>query len=223
MKKLPMSGLQLLDAAASAGKLSVEQVALLKDGKLKAQYFEFIHRAQIANTGSGTGVALYDLEAEKQFGLSSLDKGCKLPEDFALIATKGRVAVLADDADGVITAAQIKALNFDNLTLVVGGTTERLPAVLLNAGFKLVINDVEESKYAAKNYFLNANSKQYIESSLEDAIEMPDGVKILTKGTTLTPVLELPVGVPLSATATGAGSKQYAWETTYIGFRIVKK
>lgn len=223
MKSLPMTGTELLAAALAAGKLTQDQIALYKAGKLKAQYYEVSHRAQIANSGTATGVAVYDLSAEKDFGVSGLDKGCKLPEDFALIATKARVGVIADDADGILTAAQIKAMSFDNLSLVIGGTTERLPAALLNSGFKLVIDDVEEAKYAAKNYMLQGNSKEYIEASTDDAIAIPDGIKILPKGTTLTPVLELPTGVLLSATAIGVGSKQYVWETVYIGFRLVGK
>ncbi len=221
MKSLPISGDQLLKAAYAANKLTADQKAAYEAGKLKAQYFEFAHRAQVANTGTGTGVALFDLAAEKDFGLSDLDKGCKLPEDFALIATKARVGVLADDADGVVTAAQIKAMSFDNLVLALGGTTERVPATLLNSRFILNINEVDKAKYSAKNYFLGGNSKEYIEGSMEDAIAVPDGVEIIAKGSTLTPKLELPIGVPLSTPASGAGSKQYVWETLYIGFRLV--
>lgn len=221
MKRLPISGEQLLASAYAANKLTADQKAAYEAKKLKAEYFEFAHRAQVANSGTGTGVALFDLAAEKEFGLSDLDKGCKIPEDFALVATKARVGVLADDADGVVTAAQIKAMNFENTILTLGGTTERLPATLLNGRFILNINEADKAKYAAKNYFLGGNSKEYIEGSTEDAIEVPNGIEIIAKGTTLTPKLELPIGVPLSTPASGAGSKQYVWETVYIGFRLV--
>lgn len=221
MKSLPISGDQLLKAAYAANKLSANQKELYDAGKLRAQYFELAHRAQISNSGSAEGVALYNVAAEKDFGVSDLDKGCKIPEDFALIATKARIGVLAEDADGVVTADNIKTMSFDNLLLALGGATERVPAAILNSRFILKINDSEKAKYSAKNYFLGGNGKEYIEGSTDDAIAVPDGVEIITKGSTLTPKLELPVGVNLSTPALGAGSKQYVWETVYIGFRIV--
>lgn len=220
MNKLPYTGKQILEAARAAGKLTVEQVKKLEQGLLKATYKELYHRAQIANQGSETGVALFNEVVMPEFGLTNLDQGCKTKEDYVIIGIKGRLASITNDGDGVLQVADLKAMSYENLVLAIGGNTVVAPSLILNSQFKLNIDDVEETEFSARNFFVAGNSKEYISASTDDAIMMPDGLKIVQRGATLKPVLYLPKGLLLSNPAAGAGSTQYAWETTYIGFKI---
>jgi hypothetical protein len=222
MRQSPLTGPAVLEAAAKAKKLNANQTAQFAAGKLTAQYFELYHRVQLANTGSTPGVALFDLTVDPAYGLTNLDKGCKTPEDFIMVAVKSRVAVIADDADGLLTAVQIKTMSFDNLILDTGLTTKRIPDLISNSGFVLNVKDADISTFSAKNFFIQGNRKEYLDSSLDDAISLPDGLKILEKGDALKPKLLMPENIALSATAIGAGSKQYVWETIYIGYKLVK-
>lgn len=220
MKNTPFTGAQVLKAAYEQGKLNANQRAAYEQKKLKAQFFELYHRAQIANQASSTGAALYDLNAMPSFGLTNLDQNCKLPEDYIMIAVKGRIAVIAEDADGVITSAQIKAASFSNLISKLDNT-QRIPDLIANSEFVLNLKGDDVSRFSAKNFFIDGNRKDYIESSIEDAVNLPDGMLVLSKGESALPKILLPENIALSTPANGAGSKQYIWETVYIGFRLV--
>ena len=219
MKTTPFTGAQLLDAAAKNGKLNQNQLAKLNQKSLKATYLELYHRVQVSNQASSTGAALFDVNAIPAYGLTNLEQNCKVPDDFVLIAVKSRVAVVADDVDGVITSAQIKAATYTNLVHKLDNS-QRLPDLLLNSEFILNVKGDDVSRFSAKNFFIDGNRKDYIESSMEDSIMLPDGLQVLSKGDQLLPKILLPENIMLSNPATGAGSKQYIWETVYIGYKI---
>ncbi|MES2379860.1 MAG: hypothetical protein V4538_02390 [Bacteroidota bacterium] len=214
-------------AAGGSGILTSEQRAAAKSGQLNAIYDEKYHRAYLANTGADTGVGAYDVNVEKEYGVTNLEKGMKLADDFVMVATRSRVAVIPmpNTTPGVTdlrSTTKLKVAEYTNLLQAPGAAqTLVTPSEVTSAEYELKINENRQFSFGYKNYFQSNNRKDSIEASAADSIPVPNGLILVKKGKALKPILYLPNGVTLPNTAAGANAVAYATEFTYIGYTLV--
>ena len=227
MKKSEISGNELLAMLAKSGVLTSDQVAALNSNRLRAVKRELYHRATVANVGSQTGVALYDIDLETGFGVTNLKKGSRVPFDFVILGLKGKIASIVNAEADALTPAEIKAATFDNLiynfssTITEAGAKKRVPELILNSEFKFSVDANEQCSFIARNFFLNAREKRQIEGGSDDILDLPNSFTYVEKDKQLLPTLNLPVGITIPNTNVAqAGNLSYVWETIYVGYEI---
>lgn len=217
-----IQGKQIVDMAAQAGKLSADQKNAWEQKKLVAKAVSYIQRVYIPNQGTANGIPLYNDLSPKAIGLNSLELNCKMPEAAIITGFRANVAVLAASANqAAITNEVIKAADFNNLTLNLGLTTVRIPSLLSASQFQLDIRGNTSCTIPVKDFLVLGNQKNYAEASEEDVVDLPNGLEVLKQNDTLKPLLLMPEGSLLSDPAFGVGSKQYLWETIYLGYSLV--
>lgn len=215
-----LQGKTILELASQAGKLTQDQQAAFNAKKLRATSVAYIHRAVIGNTGTANGIPLYNETAIRSIGLTTLDQGCKVPENCVITGLRANVAKLTNSANLAAAEAAIKAAEYNNLVLNLGLTTNRIPALLVSSHFEFKAKGDRVSIIPVKDFLVLGNQKNYAEASDEDVVMLPDGLQMMQQGETLLPLLHMPEGSSLSANAFGDPSNQYVWETIYLGFKI---
>lgn len=210
------------------GILTEEQRKAARVGALSAVYEEKYHRAYIANTGSGDAqVLMYDLTFDKEAGVTNLEKGVKLADDFVMVATRARVATIGvpnttPNVTDVRSTAKLKVAEFANLLQQAGANqTLVIPSEITASEFALNIDSNKQFSFGFKNYFQYNNRKDTIEASAGDSIAVPNGLILVKKGKALKPTLVLPNGITLPNTAASGTAVAYATEFVAIGYTLV--
>lgn len=210
-----------------SGILTEDQRKAAQAGTLSAVFEEKYHRAYIANTGSGDAqIPIYDITAEKESGVTNLEKGVKLADDFVMVATRARIATIATPNTNADTAARnttkLKVAEFSNLMQAAGANqTLSIPSEITGSEFALNIDSNKQFSFGFKNYFQYNNRKDAIEANASDSIAVPNGLILVKKGKALKPTVVLPSNVTLPNTAANGTSVSYACEYTAIGYTLV--
>lgn len=221
--KSQLYGHAVLEAAARAGKLDANQLQAFRNNKLTTKAEEYFHRTLLSNVGTANGIPVFNENVDPSFGLTNLQRGCKLPDDVVITHIAINVAVVGNNYANAaaITPEVIKGASFDNIVLNLGLTTVKIPDAIKNSNLRFVVKDQTASIIPVKKMLVLGNSKQYSEAEGRDNLELPDGIQVLKAGDTLKPLLLMPEGVPLSTPDFGSGSKQYLFEVKYIGYKII--
>jgi hypothetical protein len=209
-----------------AGILTTEQRNAARVGALIAEYDEKYHRAYIANTGSGDAqILMYEINYDKESGVTNLEKGVKLADDYVMVETRARVATIPvpNTTPGVTdlrSTAKLKVAEFVNLLQAPGANqTLAVPSEITAAEFQLNIDSNKQFSFGFKNYFQYNNRKDEIEGAAS-GIPVPNGLILVKKGKALKPTLVLPNGVTLPNTAAGANAVAYATEFVTGGYTL---
>lgn len=210
-----------------SGILTEDQRKAAQAGTLSAVFEEKYHRAYIANTGTGdTQIPIYDITFEKESGVTNLEKGVKLADDFVMVATRSRISTIATPNTNAITAARntdkLKVAEFSNLMQAAGANqTLSIPSEITGSEFQLNIDSNKQFSFGFKNYFQYNNRKDAIEANAADSIAVPNGLVLVKKGKALKPTIVLPNNVTVPNTTPGGSSVSYAAEFTAIGYTLV--
>ena len=228
-KRIPAKTLMAMLLAS--GLLSADQAAKAQNGSLPVAYKEFYHRSILASAGSATGIAAYDEYAEKDFGVTNLEKGCTAKLDFVLTHIRTRLGVtslttatLGANLTTALNAPRLKAMEFDNLMQVANSQAVKWPSALLNSEYEFNIDTRKQFSMALKNFFLNNNRKDVIEASTEDCVSVPSELIYVNKGGAFKPTIYLPsTGISIVDPNDATKTLVFGIETTYIGYEIASK